>query len=261
MEYKHSKGITAYLIENGNKSNHSLPIVTSPYSEASIRDKKNPDLKCIHESHENITKEPLCDLHPIFGICKMKYITWLSPYGEPIFDLRGVFDHHSELLYATSDYLKTLSITEGKKLLFDMYGPEVYKKDTYGYFQSYRTLIDLPKDYFKENSPLVRYLKYSKVVRIRIKNIINTQTSVSNIKQEQEFSGLNIQTNNPLTLYQNSFLRNLIDINSLELNKNFYIDSETRLLMDSVAESLGLLYQPKKHSFGHANRLLEVIKK
>ncbi len=255
MEYKHSKGITEQLIKNGTDSTHPLPVTTSPYSECSIRDKKNPSLKCVHELCDDIFKVPTCELPPIFGICKLKFITWIGPYGEPIYDLRGVFDHCTELIYATSDYLKTLSVVEGKKVLFDMYGPEVYSKDTYDYFQNYSSLADLPISYFKKNSPLVRFLRYSKVVRVRIKTVVKTKRD----KTGPEQIGFNIQSENTLNLYQNTAIRNLIEINSLELNKNFYIDNNSGKI-DDIAESLGLLERPKKYSFGHASKLIEVIK-
>jgi hypothetical protein len=90
------------------------------------------------------------------------------------------------------------------------------------------------------------------IVRLRLKDL-------STGKQIQEQTGFNIEIFRKLTLNQQQFLREFINVNKLIEKNSLYIDDHTPY--KSVRLNLGVVVEEKFHDFGHAYRVLTKINK
>jgi hypothetical protein len=88
------------------------------------------------------------------------------------------------------------------------------------------------------------------IVRLRLKTILTG-------KQIQEQTGFNIEIFQKLTLNQQQFLREFIEVNKLIDKKSLFIDDHTPY--KSVRLNLGVVVEEKFHDFGHAYRVLTKI--
>jgi len=283
MEYKHIKNITELFIKEYSECyDYQKDFVVLPKE---ISWDPTVHRLCNHSKH-TLTKEPFCLNVESEAICPHYQLLWLTPDGTPLFSKTKpginiptkLVDHLDSIFYVLKKYYRTLNTNDRKALLKHFFGlishnprlidafekehtpGEKIPSDLHGNFDSDEYEHRLKGDHTtplkhytytpRFNNYMYRFMYLTGIVRLRLKTILTG-------KQIQEQTGFNIEIFQKLTLNQQQFLREFIEVNKLIDKKSLFIDDHTPY--KSVRLNLGVVVEEKFHDFGHAYRVLTKI--
>jgi len=285
MEYKHIKNITELFIKEFSECiDYQFHFVITP--KGTVWDPTVHKL-CYHSEY-TLTNEPFCLNLNSNVCCPHHQLFWLTPDGTPLFtkEKPGLnnptkfIDHLDSVFYILKKYYQTLNTDDKKALLKYFFGlislnprlvdmfeseytpGEKIPQDLHGDFNSDEYEYKLKGDHKTDlknykytpqyNNYMYKFMHSTGIVRLRLKDL-------STGKQIQEQTGFNIEIFRKLTLNQQQFLREFINVNKLIEKNSLYIDDHTPY--KSVRLNLGVVVEEKFHDFGHAYRVLTKINK